>query len=354
MRWKLGSLVRRIFIMQIVESRVYEAIKQVLGPTILELLEDDSVIEILRNANGSLCVEKLGQDIEEINSMLSDRQTESLIRLLASNSSEICNEKNPTLAIKLPYWHARFQGLLPPVVDAPSFSIRKHAKHIFSLEYYLEKGSITQAQYEYLLNAVKNLENIIISGGTGSGKTTLANSILAKMIETGDRIITVEDTPELRLNSNKGLQIFTKSNIGYGSQQALKDILRLRPDRIMLGELRDGACLDLIKAWNTGHSGGLTTIHANSCELAMQRIESLIAEVSVNMPRELIAQTVNVIIQVKREGNKRMVTDLQRLILLDGTKYIFEQVGGPNAENKTMDNHHNNDTSIYMSRALRS
>ena len=321
--------------MQLVESRIYDAIKHSLGADVVALLEDDSVIEILRNANGALCVERLGRDIEKVENSLTDRHVESLIRLLASSASEICNDKHPSLAIKLPYWQARFQGLLPPVVDAPSFSIRKHAKHIFSLEHYLKSGSINKAQYEVLLEAVTNRENIIISGGTGSGKTTIANAILAKMIETGDRIITVEDTPELRLPSDTGLQIFTKSNIGYGSQQALKDILRLRPDRIVLGELRDGACLDLIKAWNTGHSGGLTTIHANSCELAMKRVESLIAEVSVNVPRELISQTVNLVIQVKRQGPRRVVSEIIKISGLKNQDYLFESIRGKYAQYKT-------------------
>ncbi len=320
--------------MQLVESRIYDAIKHSLGSEVMALLEDDSVIEILRNANGALCVERLGHEIEKIDNSLTDRHVESLIRLLASSVNEICNDKHPSLAIKLPYWHARFQGLLPPVVDAPSFSIRKHAKHVFSLEHYLDSGSITREQYDVLLETVAHRENIIISGGTGSGKTTIANAILGKMIETGDRIITIEDTPELRLPSDMGLQIFTKSNIGYGSQQALKDILRLRPDRIVLGELRDGACLDLIKAWNTGHSGGLTTIHANSCELAMRRVESLIAEVSVNVPRELISQTVNVVIQVKRQGSRRVVSEIIKISGLKNDDYVFEPIRGEYAKHK--------------------
>lgn len=329
--------------MQLAEERIYDAIKHSLGPEVIALLDDDNVIEILRNANGALCVERLGNTIEKIQNSLTDRHVESLIRLLASSVQEICNDKYPSLAIKLPYWHARFQGLLPPIVDAPSFSIRKHAKHVFSLEHYLAHGTLSQEHYEVLLAAVNNRENIIISGGTGSGKTTLANAILGKMIETGDRIITVEDTPELRLASDIGLQIFTKNTINYSSQSALKDILRLRPDRIVLGELRDGACLDLIKAWNTGHSGGLTTIHANSCELAIRRIESLIAEVSINIPRELISQTVNLVVQVKRQGPKRIVSEIIKINGLKNGEYVFEPIRGEYASYKAIDgisNHH--------------
>jgi len=314
------------------KERIRAAIRQTLGKTIVDLLEDDSVIEIMRNANGALCVERLGREIELSAIILNDRATESFIRFLAAESGEICNEKSPSLAVKLPYWHARFQGLLPPVVDAPSFSIRKHSNQVFNLEDYVERGELSREQFDYLTKAIVDRENIVISGGTGSGKTTLANAILAKMIETGDRIITVEDTPELRLNSKTAQQIFTKDIIGYCSRQALKDILRLRPDRIILGELRDGACLDLIKAWNTGHSGGLTTIHANSCELALQRIESLIAEVSVTIPRELIAQTVNIVVQIKRCGSKRLVEDIKRVTGFIQQTYSFCTIRGEHAK----------------------
>lgn len=331
------------------DDRIAAAIKQTIGADIIGLLADERVIEIMRNANGVICVERLGHEIEQSSIALSDRATESFIRLLASHVGQVCNEKNPTLAVKLPYWQARFQGLLPPVVLAPSFSIRRHSSQILSLEDYGAKGELTQEQLECLINAVNERENIVISGGTGSGKTTLANAILAKMSETGDRIITVEDTPELRLPAKISQQIFTKDSIGYDSRQALKDILRLRPDRIVLGELRDGACLDLIKAWNTGHSGGLTTIHANSCELAMQRIESLIAEVSLTIPRELIAQTVNVIVQVKRQGARRFVSDIKRLCGLDGQTYRFGCLGGEHAIHKAGHRAHIDDNVVYLS-----
>lgn len=331
------------------DDRIAVAIRQTIGADLVALLSDDSVIEIMRNANGAVCVERLGKGIEPSGIFLSDQATESFMRFLASQVGEVCNDKHPSLAVKLPYWHARFQGLLPPVVETPSFSIRKHSNQLFQLEDYVEKGELSAEQFDCLMHAVNERENIIISGGTGSGKTTLANAILAKMMTTGDRIITVEDTPELRLSSTIGQQIFTKDSIGYGSRQALKDILRLRPDRIVLGELRDGACLDLIKAWNTGHSGGLTTIHANSCELALQRIESLIAEVSVTIPRELIAQTVNIVVQVKREGSKRCVSDIRRITGLNNQTYIFCTIRGEHAKHKTDHRVVRNDNVIHLS-----
>jgi P-type conjugative transfer ATPase TrbB len=321
--------------MSLDKDRINIAIRETIGSDMVALLQDESVIEIMRNSSGSLCIERLGGKIEESQIFLSDRATDSFIRIIASFIGEVCNEKHPSLSAKLPFWQARFQGLLPPVVYAPSFSIRKHTSKIFLLGDYLEKGELSIKQFDCLINAVKARENIIISGGTGSGKTTLANAILAKMVETNDRIITVEDTSELRLSSKIGLQIFTKDDIAYSSRQALKDILRLRPDRIILGELRDGSCLDLIKAWNTGHSGGLTTIHANSCELALRRVESLIAEVSLNIPRELISQTVNVVVQVKRQGPRRIVEEIKKICGLDGERYHFETVEKENGKSKT-------------------
>ncbi len=330
------------------DDRIASAIKQTIGPDIVQLLEEDGVIEIMRNADGSLAVEKVGHGIEQSKIKLSDRAADSLIRFLASSIGDVCNEKCPSVAVKLPYWHARFQGLLPPIVDAPVFSIRKHSKQVFRLESYVERGELSQAQYEYLKEAIALQHNIIISGRTGSGKSTLANAILKNMVATGDRIITVEDTPELRLPADAGLQIFTKDGIGYTSRQAIKDILRLRPDRIILGELRDGACLELIKAWNTGHSGGLTTIHANSCELALQRIESLIAEVSVTIPRELIAQTVHVIVQVKRQGAKRFVSEIKKLCGLENGAYRFEFIRGEHAKLQTGHRGFRDDNVIHL------
>lgn len=330
------------------DERIATAIKQTLGPEMVHLLNDDGVIEIMRNADGHVAIERIGRCIEQSTINLSDRAADSLIRFLASHVGEVCNEKNPTLAVKLPYWRARFQGLLPPVVDAPIFSIRKHSNQVFRLMAYVEKGELSKVQYDSLMSAITERQNIVISGGTGSGKTTMANAILAKMIETGDRIITVEDTPELRLPAPSGLQIFTKDSIGYGSRQALKDILRLRPDRIVLGELRDGACLDLIKAWNTGHSGGLTTIHANSCELALQRIESLIAEVSVTIPRELISQTVNVVVQIKRQGSKRLVSEIKRVCGFEEQRYRFDLIRGEHVQHQTGHRNSYDDNVIHL------
>ncbi|MCA9508059.1 MAG: P-type conjugative transfer ATPase TrbB [Myxococcales bacterium] len=314
--------------MQMMSDRVTNALKQAIGPAMIKLLEDERVVEIMRNANGVLCIEYLGQDIQESDIIISKQACESMIRILASSIGEICNEKNPSIALKLPCWHARFQGLVPPVVEGPIFSIRKHSNQVFALSDYVNKEELSIEQFQGLIEAIKRRENIVISGGTGSGKTTLANAILAEMIKTGDRIITVEDTPELRLEARIGQQIFTKDSINYNSTKALKDILRLRPDRIILGELRDGSCLDLIKAWNTGHSGGLTTIHANSCELAMQRIESLISEVSINIPRDLISQTVNILVQVKRQGARRCISEIKRLSGLKEGSYLFEPIMG--------------------------
>lgn len=322
--------------MSVERQRIEAAIRHTIGNDIIALLDDDSVIEVMRNANGVLCVERLGKRIEKSSIALSDRATESLIKFLASESREVCNDKKPSLAVKLPYWHARFQGLLPPIVEAPSFSIRKHSKHLFTLESYVEKGELNQEQYDCLIEAVDNRENILISGGTGSGKTTLANALLQKMVATGDRIITIEDTPELRLEEETSLQLFTRDIIGYGPRHALKDILRLRPDRIVVGELRDGACLDLVKAWNTGHSGGFTTIHANSCELALHRVESLIAEVAVNVPRELIAQTINIVVQIKRQSARRFISDIKRLTGLNNQTYSFCNIRGDYAKSTTV------------------
>ena len=163
-------------------------------------------------------------------------------------------------------------------------------------------------------------------GGTGTGKTTLTNAILNEMAQTEDRIVVIEDTPELQCNARNKVHMFTKSNIGFTMQKAVSEVLRYRPDRIVVGEVRDGSALDLLKAWNTGHSGGVSTLHANSAELGLRRLESLIREVSVNVPRDLISEAIHVLIHIKREAGKRFVNEIIEVNGLKNEKYDLRPI----------------------------
>ena len=292
-------------------QRVQQAIERCLGSALLQLLHNKQVVEILLNADGTVWSETLGLGMQQQKIVLSPHDAQALIRLVASHREVgVCNEQNPSLSCAFPLGRARFQAFLPPLVSAPAFSIRKHAVAVFTLQDYVNSGVLTPKQHEALVHAVHNRHNVLIVGGTGSGKTTLANALLHEMARTTHRVITIEDTPELNCVCPNTVQIITRAGIGYTMRHALRDVLRFRPDRIVVGEVRDGSALDLLKAWNTGHNGGVATIHANSAQMGLTRLESLIAEVAVHVPRDLIAQAVNVVLFICRSNSGRQVQQL--------------------------------------------
>ena len=253
-------------------------------------------------------------------------KTESLIRLVASNSDMQCDKDSPSLSAILPISHARFQAFCPPVSEAPFFVIRKRAIAVFTLEDYVKSEILTIPQADFLKAAVLAKKNILIAGGTGSGKTTLANAILHEISKTGDRVFIIEDTPELQCSGINTVHLYTRPEVGFTAQRAVKEVLRCRPDRIIVGEVRDGSALDLLKAWNTGHSGGIVTIHANNSLLALRRFESLISEVSVNVPRDLIANAINVIVHIHRTKNGRIVDDISEVTDFNKTTYFLHSM----------------------------
>lgn len=308
------------------EARIYQAILNAMGPVLRELLLDDKVIEIMLNPDGQLWVEKISEGMKRAGESISKNDAETLIRLVASNCGLSCHEKSPSLSCIIPVSSARFQAFVPPVVDAPSFSIRKRAIQVFTLEDYVHSKILSQSQCDFLIEAVKNRQNILVVGGTGTGKTTLTNAILNEMAKTDDRIVTIEDTPELQCNSKNKAQIFTKADIGFTMQKAVCEVMRFRPDRIVVGEVRDGSALDLLKAWNTGHSGGVSTIHANSAKLGLRRLESLISEVSMNVPRDLISESIHVLIHIKREANRRVIDEMIQVSGLKNGDYELTPV----------------------------
>lgn len=292
------------------EARIYDAISNAMGPVLRELMADESVIEIMLNSDGQLWAEYLGKGIVNTGFVMPFSDADSVIRLISASTGQECNENSPTLAAILPVSGARFQAFIAPVVDRPAFSIRKKATKVFSLEDYVNSGIITLEQKTVLEAAARDRKNILIVGGTGSGKTTLANAVLQEIAKSDDRIVTIEDVPELQCVSKNKQQLYTKPEVGFTMQQAVKHVLRFRPDRIVIGEVRDGAALDLLKAWNTGHNGGIATIHANDAQMAIRRLESLIEEVVIKAPRDLILQAIHLIVVIKRTSNKRVVSEI--------------------------------------------
>ncbi|MNU27032.1 Type IV secretion system protein VirB11 [compost metagenome] len=291
----------------IIGERRLEALRHALGPAVLEALTTPGVVEILVNPDGRLVLDRLEGGRVDTGVVLSFEARERVIRLVADHAGEIVSPADPRLAGVLPVTGERFQGLLPPLVTAPALSIRRRPAVIWTLKDYVAQGVMTPAQAESLRRAVSERRNILISGGTGSGKTTLANAVLAEPAFAGDRVFLIEDTPELQCAAWDVVAVLTRrAPAPIGVADLVRDALRMRPDRIVVGEMRDGAAaLETLKAWNTGHPGGLSTIHANSAREAVARLEDLTAEVSARSVRRMILQSVGVIAHIVRSEQGR-------------------------------------------------
>lgn len=293
---------------EIAAGRKREALHHALGPPVLEALADASVVEVLANPDGRLVLDRLREGRRDTGSRLSWDARERVVRLVAEHMGEPVTREDPRLAGVLPTGE-RFQGFLPPVTLAPAFSIRKRPAVIWSIADYVAQGVLTGLQADALRNAVAERRNILISGGAGSGKTTLANALLAEPAFVDDRVFLVEDTPELQCSAWDLVAVLTRRHPKpIGVVDLVRDALRMRPDRIVIGEMRDGAAaLETLKAWNTGHPGGLSTIHANSAGETVRRLEALLAEVTARTPHRLIAQAVDLVVHVTRTPEGRRV-----------------------------------------------
>ncbi len=313
----------------IVAERKLEALRHALGETVLAALQEPAVVEILANPDGRIVLDRAGRGRADTGERLSAEARERVVKLIADYVGESVARETPRLSGVLPATGERFQGLLPPLVSAPAFSIRKRPPVIWTLDDYVRDGTIDDEQGQALRDAVKARANILISGGTGSGKTTLANAVLAEPGFAGDRVILIEDTPELQCSAWDLLPVLTRRaapSIGVGD--LVRDALRLRPDRIVVGEVRDGtAALETLKSWNTGHPGGLTTVHANSAQEALTRLEDLMAEVSASPSRRMIGQAIDLIVHIARRPDGRRVEALLAVEGVDGTDWRVRQVG---------------------------
>lgn len=308
------------------QTRLIQLLKNQFGPAIWALLTQDDVEEVMANPDGRIWTERFGLGLQLTDYTMTPEARESVIRIVASSNDDVCDSANPSVGAVLPGIKARFHGLVPPVSPAPAFSIRRRATRIYTLDDYCDDGIMTLQQAEVLRKAATDRENILIIGGTGSGKTTLGNALLQVISQTGDRILTIEDTAELQCAAPNHLAIYVRPEIDYTWQQAVKDSLRLRPDRIIVGEVRDGSALDLLKAWNTGHSGGIATIHANSARRGLTRLESLIREVSRSVPRDLIGSAIDLLVHIKRTREGRTIDEIQRVTGFVDGNYRFNKL----------------------------
>ena len=289
-----------------------------LGPDIAAWLDEAAVVEVMLNPDGRLWVDRLGSGLADTGERLSAADGERIVRLVAHHVGVEVHTSAPRVSAELPGTGERFEGLLPPVVAAPCFAIRKPAVAVFTLEDYVAAGIMPAAAAVALAKAVHARDNILVAGGTSTGKTTLTNALLAEVAKTSDRVVLIEDTRELQCLTPNLVALRTKDGVASLSD-LVRSSLRLRPDRIPIGEVRGAEALDLLKAWGTGHPGGIGTIHAGSAIGALRRLEQLIQEAVVTVPRALIAETIGVVAVLAGRGSERRLSELARVQGLDAT-----------------------------------
>lgn len=311
-----GDTMQAHFNQPEVSTRGARMLRTAFGSGIAEWLSDPAVIEVMLNPDGRLWVDRLGQGITDSGERLPPADGERIIRLVAHHVGAEVHARSPRISAELPEGGERFEGLLPPVVTAPTFAIRKPAVAVFTLADYVATGIMSHVQADALRLAVAGRLNILVAGGTGTGKTTLTNALLAEVAETSDRVVLIEDTRELQCKAPNLVSLRTKDGVASLSD-LVRSSLRLRPDRIPIGEVRGAEALDLLKAWGTGHPGGVGTIHAGSALGALRRMEQLIQESVVTVPRALLAETINLIAVLVRDGTGRRLAELARVEGLD-------------------------------------
>jgi type IV secretion system protein VirB11 len=287
-------------------------LRTALGTAISRFLDDPAIIEVMLNPDGRVWVDRLAEGLAETEETLSAADGERIVRLVAHHVGVEVHARSPRVSAELPDTGERFEGLLPPVVSAPAFAIRKPAVAIFTLDDYVAANVMTANQAATLRAAVASRANILVAGATSTGKTTLVNALLAEVAKGSDRVVIIEDTRELQCAAPNLVAMRTKDGVATLSD-LVRSSLRLRPDRIPIGEVRGSEALDLLKAWGTGHPGGIGTLHAGSGIGALRRLEQLIQEAVVTVPRALIAETIDLVAVLSGRGPARRLTELVRI-----------------------------------------
>lgn len=308
--------------------RLIRNLQDALGDTVCDSLDDPETVEIMLNPDGRLFIERLGGRVC-LSGEMSRTAAETAIGLVAHAIGSTINAEQPIVSGELPIGGHRFEGLLPPVVCGPAFTIRRRASRLIPLSDYVGAGLVSLSQAQAIRAAIAARLNIIVSGGTGSGKTTLANAILDEIVSLSpdERLVVLEDTAEIQCAANNIMLLRTSDAIDMG--RLLKSAMRLRPDRIVVGEVRDGAALTLLKAWNTGHPGGVATVHSNSALSALRRLEQLTAEASHQPMREVIGEAVDLVISIERTPRGRQVRDVLRVTNFLADHYETELIQEP-------------------------
>ena len=300
-----------------VENEVWErrlrVLETCLGRSIMQYMHDDNVTEVMVNPDGRLWLDTFDKGVVPADVVMEPEDTKRIIYMVASISGQVIDLKvDPSLQANIPasrlFSNCRFQAELPPIVNAPSFNIRKHSKIVITLDDYVRQGAMTEMQRQVILDAIHGKKNIIAAGGTGSGKTTLLNAILAEISTLGDRIVTIEDTKELKCTAENYVALSTTDTVDMDN--LLRKTLRLSPNRIVVGEVRGKEALTLVDAWSTGHRGGCSTVHSDSAYDTLFRLEDLVSRVSVSSQQAGIARAIDVIVYIERRAVSRTIAEV--------------------------------------------
>ncbi len=310
-------------------DRRIRMLRTAMGPAIAAALEDPDVAEIMLNPDGSLWIDRLSSGRAPADIRITPEDGERIIRLVAAHVRAEVHASHPLLTAELPETGERFEGILPPAsTGGPAFALRKRAIGVIPLARYVADGILNAGQAEFLQQAVHARQNILIAGGTSTGKTTLANALLAIVAETGDRVLVLEDTVELQCAARDHVALRTLPGL-VSMNDLVRATMRFRPDRVIVGEVRGGEALDMVKVWGTGHPGGIATIHANTAHGALLRLEQLILEVARTPPRALIAEAVNVVVFIAGRGQTRHIGQIARVAGFDSDGYQLEDAIAP-------------------------
>jgi P-type conjugative transfer ATPase trbB len=297
---------------------------------IMPFMQDKNVFEVYVNPDGKIWTDSLDKGRSYTGKNISPEDTRGIILNVAALTDQLIKAERPALDADIPsnsfFPKCRFEGNLPGIVASPTLNIRKHPETIFSLQDYVKQGTLTEKQYDFLVEAIHQKKNIIAAGGTKSGKTTFLNAILAEISKLDDRVILIEDTPELQCSAEDCVQM--RATDTFPMEDCLRQVLRMTPDRIVVGEVRSGEALALLDAWSTGHGGGCSTVHSNSAVDTLLRLENMTARVSRNPQQATIAQAVHYIVYLKYIGNTRKVQEILELEHWDpaSKKYIYHEV----------------------------
>jgi type IV secretion system protein VirB11 len=330
-------------------QRLEVKLRRELGEQVLQLLDDDLTEDILLNPDGSLWVKQMGQGFSRIGEMPA-AQAASALGTIAAWRGTVLNHERPILETELPIDGSRFEGIVPPVVRRPVFAIRLRPRKIFSLDDYEADGILTDSNdplnrlrrrddfldgvrglkhADVIRAAVRARKNILVVGSTGSGKTTLVNGILDSLAQLTphDRVVSIEDTTELQCPVKNYLDLRAVGSVTM--LECLRACMRLKPTRIVVGEVRGAEAHTLLKAWNTGHPGGAATVHANDALSGLIRLESLVAEATSAPQQTLIAEAVDLVVFVDEESSVKAGRKVKEVLLVTGYsngKYQVERV----------------------------